>query len=120
MVLLKTLVFTDTKKMKSKTKLHASNSRQRKLYEYQLDKQVYKHQQCVGFTDINRTYRFNRIHRTYRFTDINRTTRFTRTTRSHRFTRINRAYNSRIYRFIRINSAYNFILELTGHIGLGT
>ena len=34
MLLLKTLVFTET---------HASNSRQRKAYEYHQDKQVYKH-----------------------------------------------------------------------------
>ena len=44
MVLLKALVFTDTKKSKSKAKLRASNSRQRKVYGYQLDKQVYKQQ----------------------------------------------------------------------------
>ena len=32
------LVFMDTKKIKSKTKLHTSNSRQRKANEFQLDK----------------------------------------------------------------------------------
>lgn len=45
MVLLKTLVFTHTKKktIKLKTKLHASNSRWIKAYGCDLDKKVYKY-----------------------------------------------------------------------------
>ena len=54
-VLLKTLVFTDTTKtIKLKIKLHTSNSQKRNAYEYQQDKQIYKHEQGLQ-TSIRHT-----------------------------------------------------------------
>ena len=92
MVLLKTLVFTDTTKKQNKKQnyLPAIVNKERltniKRNRFANINRAYK------FTDINRIYRFIRVHRTYRLMNINRTSKFTRITRMHRFTRINRTY----------------------------
>ena len=103
-VLLKTLVFTGTKKTRSKTKGHALVDKERLTNSFTNINMAHRP------TDINRIYRFIGIHRTHRFTNINRT---------HRFTRMNRTYILKCTGLLEL-TVPTILLEFTGRIGLQT